>query len=492
MTGNNRNVNAWSEKFLRVDDALVPQAYTGTPPHRAWPRRSHALAAAVCFTAFAIHGSLVPYDFEPRRFSQAAEQFINLAWAWPHIGHLVDWATNVALFVPISFFWSLGIGWRYRRVSRRIATVAATMVACVALSVSIEFAQLFITARIPSSDDVYAQLLGALAGLTLWWLSGQQFIVGIRRRTAAEVPESPGHRLLQAYLVGLLLYSLTPFDLSLHPAELYRKYKADQVDWRIRVEQMASANHLPSRLSQVAMFVPVGCWASGAWRGRRRRRSVSQALILGAACAIAVEGMQLFIGSRFSTTADVITGTTGVALGILISKAAQPAVAGGQPAGHSRHATRFSRNIVWTTATLAYAGLLCVVFWWPLELNPNRQAMQTAVEGFFRIPFSTLLHKTPPQALGQVLYKLGLFVPLGLCVGRALRRDERTSVQRRWDKPLTVAACVAFAVVLEVVQAAFPPHIPDVSDACLYAGGAALGLLIISPAWANAACAARR
>ena len=193
------------------------------------------------------------------------------------------------LFIPIAFF---GTGlWCLDRKSLLWKASGALLVLafCAASSLVIEFFQSFIHARVPSHDDVYAQGIGTLIGMTSWFAFGQILTNWWRLHTSKRDHQPLLASGLSVYVLGLVAYSLIPLDFIIHPAELYKKYQTGRIvvipDWRAGISKEA----VWQSFSQLLIFLPVGVWASVIWRGENRRRTWIRSLLIGGAVAVLIE-----------------------------------------------------------------------------------------------------------------------------------------------------------------------------------------------------------
>src|SRR6187401_2897967 len=142
-------------------------------------RRLLALGALLA-VGFAIYGSLVPLQVRPLAFADALREFLALHRIPFAVESKTDLLSNFALFLPIGF---LGTGALAAGRSRRAGLVAVPFVVAFAgaLSVGIEFAQIFIPSRTASLNDIANETGGAVAGVIAWlaigpfvarWISG--------------------------------------------------------------------------------------------------------------------------------------------------------------------------------------------------------------------------------------------------------------------------------------------------------------------------------
>src|ERR1700682_973972 len=101
--------------------------------------KQHALLAIPAFacSVFAVYGSFVPLNFQPRPLDQAWQDFLNIPYLSLGISSRADWVANILLFIPLAFLW-LGAIWPRTTVARAFASALVAM-ACASLSVGIEF-----------------------------------------------------------------------------------------------------------------------------------------------------------------------------------------------------------------------------------------------------------------------------------------------------------------------------------------------------------------
>ena len=121
---------------------------------------------ALLYTAFIIYGSLVPLDFQAKPLSLAWTTFLHLPWSFQGTVSLTDSITNVFLYMPLAILWRSTL--RVRRPWRDWMLAGLVGLACLAMSASLEFTQIFIASRTPLFNDILMNGLGAGIGLLLW------------------------------------------------------------------------------------------------------------------------------------------------------------------------------------------------------------------------------------------------------------------------------------------------------------------------------------
>jgi len=295
--------------------AYPGQAAPAAPSPVAWPQRRHFFWLAVLFTALAVYGSLVPVKYKPVPWADAVAQFEHLLRSPVRIASRSDWTANVLLYIPISGCWLAALTLD-RRLGPTILIAPAVLLGCAGLSVVLEFSQTFFPPRVPSQNDIAAQIVGALGGVTLWVTTGRPLTEWVRRSAARREPRQRLDWLLEVYLVGLVLCSLLPLDPTIRPRELLAKYRAGQIGLVPFANTRLDFDGVYGLARDTVAFIPVGMLAA-IWHKPRRlpTRPLGTSLLWGGLIVLAIAAAQLFIRSRHCDLGQVLLGTLGVGLG---------------------------------------------------------------------------------------------------------------------------------------------------------------------------------
>lgn len=432
------------------------------------PTRRHFLILAIIWTAFVAYGSWVPFDYQSNTLSGALQRFRDLPPISIDIGTRADWAANVLLFIPLTFFWMGALvcdsGIRARMAAGALLIPCASLVSFV-----VELGQFWFV-RNPSKNDVTAESLGGIIGVLVWLAEGQRITGWLRQYGQARTATSQLTWLLQAYVVGFVIFSLLPMDLTISVSDLYYKYKTGHV---VLVPFSFEYTSLTAVVYQffgdIVSFVPVGAWLAAREQNRAVRHSP---LVLGVAggflIAAAIEAAQFLVLSRFTDTTDIVLGIVGVSIGVRLAArdgAAPPAHE--QPRGGA--ATRYLAYIA------AYSLFLAIGFWFPFDITTDRQSIRAALDGFFRVPFYALYWGSVFNATTQSVIRIVLFAPLGaLCGGMALLA--RSAASRHIALLLSIAWIAAVALGIELVQVLMPSRVADSTEVMICVAGGLLGL----------------
>jgi glycopeptide antibiotics resistance protein/O-antigen ligase len=468
----------WREQTALAGGTPTPAPTTParSPSRAPWPDARHLLGAAVLFTLFAVYGSWVPLNYHAKDFAVAVEQFKQTPFLDLDINRRADWVANGLVFIPLGFFW---LGFVSVDRDRRVAWVGALGIAptLAALAVAIEFSQLWFVGRTVSQNDIVAEALGSVVGLAVWLGWGQRAVEWVRGYARTRDRNRQIDWLLQAYLVGLILASLMPFDLTLSAGELYRKFQGGMVnlipfaathdDWRMAIFSTAG---------NVLLCIPVGALAARLWcRKGETVRAFWPAVGIGVAIRAGIECAQLFVYSRFVDVTDVLLGAVGVVAGVYLAHRLARRPVAVEKLFHPSHVRR-TRWIL-SAAILGYTVLLFCTFWYPYDFTSDRAVIAGRFHDMIhRPPFAALYGGAEFNAFVQMLFRIGMFAPLGALCALAVLSATRNPRTRRWLGVLLFLACAALAAGLEFGQVLLPSRIADLTELLFYAGGAGLGM----------------
>ncbi|MBE0548027.1 MAG: VanZ family protein [Rubrivivax sp.] len=417
------------------------------------------LLGALAFLAFVVYGSLVPLRFQALPWDQALERFRSMPYLALGIGSRADWVANILLFIPLCFLWA-GVVWPQRRSAWRVVAAGLLFVAAVALSVAIEFVQLYFPPRTVSLNDIVAEATGAAIGIGLWWAFGRHASRWLQALPLARGTASVAQRLLAIYLLALFGYNLLPLDLTISPVEVYHKWREGKVIWLPFTTHYAdSAQRAYDLVTDIAIWVPAAVlWVLA---GQKTRL---QAWTAAVTAAFTLELMQLFVYSRVSDSTDVVTAALGAAIGVALLR---PRVT----ESSDKRTPQKAGALRWAVAGLCWLIVLAAIFWYPFDFNLDRNFLRERVAGLDRVPLEAYYYGTEFRAITEVLRKSLFLAPLGLILYR-LGQSLPTTWPRwvvHWSMLALVAAC---ATLVEGVQLLLPGKNADFTDLALeFLGG---------------------
>ena len=126
----------------------------------------------------------------------------------------------------------------------------------VAVSVAIEFAQIFVHGRTPSWNDVVAESLGGGIGAVVWLAVGSAVVEWMAELFRSESEADRVYRILGAYVGVWTILALLPFDFTVRLEELGEKFRAG----RIVFEPFPTGWTLRDAGGTLLMAIPLGAF----------------------------------------------------------------------------------------------------------------------------------------------------------------------------------------------------------------------------------------
>jgi glycopeptide antibiotics resistance protein len=452
-----------------------------TPARRPVLTAWHFAGFFVAYLVLAIYGSLVPFHYQPLEWDEAVRRFAAIPYLHITIESRSDWVANILLFIPLSYLFMGMLSVERGLVVRLLAAVVVVAV-CTALSVAIEFTQLWFPPRTVSQNDIVAETIGGLVGTTTWLFAGQRITQWMRRLWTTAGAYGIAARLLPGYLALLALVHVMPLDLTISPKEIYDKYYKkgmihlipfwtdyeDDIDRYPRFAYLRSTwpgptgraviKGIQKNLANIAWFLPVGlllAFLRGPfWRDRANWPRI---LALGFLVAGTIEFMQLFVWTRHFDVTDIVTGTCAVLAGWLLGLAWQP----------DRERAAPQAGLRWWLLA-AWLAVLVLQNWQPFNFNWDEDYAMNRLRAVQLVPFADLYVDTEYHAFDQYMTKTLLFMPVG-----ALLAPRRRGAW--WIGLVLFLAGLALATLFELGQAFLPTHYPSVSDVLIEGQGVWLG-----------------
>ena len=422
--------------------------------------------AALAYTVFVIYGSLVPLEFRALPWDEALARFGAIQFLKLGIGSRADWVANLLLFIPLTFLWMGALSAGGGSVRGALATLAV-IPAATALSLGIEFTQLFFPQRTVSQNDIFAETLGGLIGVLVWWGTGRRFVDWLQSWQHTHSRAALAERLAWVYLAGVLVYNVLPLDLTISVVEVFHKWRDGKVN-------LIPFGRLPDdaayALYEIATDALIWTPLALLWR-LDGTRSAWRVWGMTMATATGLEAMQLFVYSRVSDITDIFTAAAGAALGGWV---------GSRLAAREGPAGKPLPWAAWLPALLAtgWIAALLFVFWYPFDFRTDGAFLRERLHTFMtRVPFEAYYFGTEFRAATELLHKVLFFIPLG-----ALLAWFVSSLRWTWRGygaffSLTLIAFTALIVVAG--RLAQPEKNPDSMDIVLQWLGGTLGFVMI-------------
>jgi hypothetical protein len=341
------------------------------------PRSAMTLAyaaAAAAFVAYAVWGTLFPFDFQAVPFETAARLFWS-RWATDAGSlSLTDLVSNVLLFLPIGLFMSAALESPAKRGPIPFPQLV-TLLAAVALSGTLELAQAFVSWRTSSILDVAAEVLGAVSGIAIWrYLRGE--LDALLRAGLRMVGRSTRfERILLACCAAFVIGWWLPADFTLRPAEIGDKYLHERLLLPFTPSEDAATPY--ELVTIAAAAIPIGLAAVLCGSGSRRRRSVASGALIAALGLAALELIQIPIFSRTTDGTELLAALGG-------------STAGSAAAALSERATVIGvdwRLVRIAGAFVAAVGVALLIEWWPFQLTMDSGRAFLEATRWSRAPF---------------------------------------------------------------------------------------------------------
>jgi glycopeptide antibiotics resistance protein len=445
-------------------------------------RRQYGWLTALVL-ALVLYGSLVPLHFHFVPLAEAVDKYRAALDEPVRMESRSDWAANILLFIPLSFLLMATLSVDQRRIT---AWLAAPLVLCLCtlLSAAIEFTQLYFPPRVTSVNDVVAESVGGLVGISAWLMGGQWFTLRLRSFWVNVGGQGSTGSILLVYIIFLALSHAMPMDLTISPVEIYHKYR----EGRIRLLPWAGWSAEPFALVQkcvtnIAFFMPVGFLASGLrhpfWR---RSRNWLKILGLGLGLAGLIEFLQLFVYTRYCESLDVVTGGLGVLAGWALATSEVPA---SSPPAFWRTrlplVAAFARRRAPDSSPGAprrallglWVALLIFVNWQPFDFDFSLAGTASGMERLCLIPFADYQQQDYLSAFDQICSKTAMFMPVGALLVVAGFRQQRPH-PGLW----MVGLSAVLPSILEAGQFFLSTHYPSVTDVLIETFGTWLGFFV--------------
>ncbi len=277
-------------------------------------RHRKLLVAAGCYLLFVVYGSLVPLDYRPRPMELAWRDFLATQYLVLDAEARADWVANILLYMPLAYLLSAGFAARAASAGGRLMRAGAVFVACAAVALAIEFAQLFFPPRTVSINDVAAEFIGSGLGIGIWLAWG-----GALDRLWTKMERGGPPAMVAAVVVYVLAYltlGLFPYDFFVSAAEWSQKLSRGGYGLLIASGTCDRLSICVFKIAvEIAAVVPLGVLL-GMVLGKAAPRAYRTAAVCGLALGLFTEVAQLFLFSGISEGLSLLTRASGMALGV--------------------------------------------------------------------------------------------------------------------------------------------------------------------------------
>jgi O-antigen ligase/VanZ family protein len=273
--------------------------------------------ATLIYATAVVIGSLTPFETQTVGLAEAGRRFLDLSWRSPDFSSRVDAVSNIVLFAPLGFLFMGSLTADVASPTRRLGAAALVLLGAIGFGACLEYLQCWFPNRTTSANDVAAQLIGAIIGVGSWLALGQKCVERWRQWRISRADLSAFQQLILWYAAGLVLWWCWPVELSLHPVDLYHKYRDGLLGPMFLAFYSTPLVGGPSSpAARLLLVAPIGWWLSSAWlRSLECRRSWRHILFLAAAAAVGLEMMRLMSKGQIASGDQLLVSFLGVVLG---------------------------------------------------------------------------------------------------------------------------------------------------------------------------------
>lgn len=426
--------------------------------------------AFILYSAFIIYGSLVPFNLHLVSLSEALDLFLELRFM--DLGRIsrMDWTTNIVLGIPLSFFGLCWIAVSKHPVHMAIRA-AIIIIFCLTISVSAEFLQIFFSSRVPTINDIVAQLIGAVIGVSLYMLFGDSLKGSIDEFLSTKVFDRKIGFLFSAYVLTLILLNVMPLDLSLSPVDIYRKWNQGQINLIPFAYKADASILIYNTVMDTLKWVPVPIFFVYLKGGK-----VSTAILFSMFIACSIESAQIFVMSRVTDVTDILTALAGSLMGGGLARKIKKDKNESEPSVKKRRPM-----LRWAIALLVlWMSIPVVIDWFPFDFSFDKAAVKRHLDGLSWIPFSNYQATNFYHAIASVVRKTLVFAVPGIMLAYVSKDDRYGAKQVNAFMVVIVSILVtAWAGLVEIGQFFLPGDVPDLTDILLAAFGFFIGYWVL-------------
>ncbi len=322
---------------------------------------------------------------------------------------------------------------------------------------------MLVPGRTPSLADVTAQTAGVIAGLSAWLFFSRD-IVRWTERHGSDRRRDALRLGLMAFAAGRAIAMLLPLDVTLDLGLLAEKYRNGLIVLNPMGSPALSWDVLPASLADLALSIPIGLLACLVGLPSGRRHHPGLALLLGWAFVGLIEVAQVFVLSRTADVVDFFVNAIGVAAGVWVASRVL--------SNRERPARAPSSRI--PIAGLAVSLGVCILYSWsPFDFQLSGEVIRPRIPMIFEAPFYGYYQNPETKAVGELLVKLALGVPIGIFLGWWIKAT--SAGYRRSAVAAASVSTAVFFVVVEAGQLLLPTRYPDNTDILLGLAGALAG-----------------
>lgn len=336
-----------------------------------------------------------------------------------------------------------------------------------AVSIGVEFLQVFAGDRVPSNTDVAAQVAGCLVGIGAWAIFGDGTTEWLRE-TFRVRPEDRPARLLTGFAVAWVFVNLAPFDITVDAGELAERFRSGRISvFPFSFSELLRPRRAWDTLAEILAGIPLGLFGLAGWKTEHLRRPAF-AFAVGLSFVVLVELAQVFIASHSASVSDVVFAAFGIALGVSLGRRVTS-----RRSLPDDPATSLLINGYAFALVALWIVVLCAYHWGPYDFSVDTQVIRQKLARISFLPLAGYLGGSYLNALNDLLTKLALSVPLGL--GAAFILTPAVGSRGVVVAGSLIGAAAIFGGI-EAGQLFLPSRTPDPTDVLTGVSGVYLGI----------------
>ncbi|MGH1363593.1 MAG: VanZ family protein [Calditrichia bacterium] len=424
------------------------------------------------FIFLTLYNTLIPFQFD-YGFADLPDQISKISLPDLSDLPLTDIVGNILLFMPFGFLGFVFL--QQRGFGNALLLIGA---AGFALSLFIEFVQLFIMNRNTAPHDLFNNSLGTLIGATGAAIYAGQ--IGTHARNALlELYRKQPYALIPVLIaLAQSVAAIMPFTVSITVSSLKKSLKSTNIvpfDYqsfgKLFLGYPNRQDDLPfdftAMIEDVLFWSAIGYVFYMCYRLYWQSNSKGKWLLIGAPLLFfpMLEFGQLFITKRFTDINDIISGYSGVALGCFMASRMLPQQNPLKPA-----LELLKTPLIIYTAFILFSGLR------PFDWSLASEVLAKDLFAENLIPFYAYFRKTSLWNIYDLVNSLTFLLPISLYWTYQLRKSG-SAFGGIYMK--TFLAGLAVGAFIEFTQLLSFSRIAEITDVLAYAGGGALGTFMI-------------
>ena len=441
--------------------------------HSSGVKSTQAIFALLSLVAV-LYLTLMPFEFRDMAFADALAYFRETAFSPPRLSARQQWIANALMFMPLGFFCALLLTSPAASSLRRVLVVVAVSLFSLAVTVGVEFTQIWIAHRHPSPTDISGNfaggVLGALIGITigerLW---GKAVALAQERETV-----SLG-LLLSVYTALYVFASLFPFDFLLTAAEIRDHLARHSWGWWAAPAGCdGGVRCLAQDALKPLLAIPVGVWLGSRLRLRFRLTPVA-CLVAAVGFGVLLELLQLVMYSGIAEGRSAALRALGFAAGVHI--------AGRQGAILMLHlrekwglAIALVMGLPYAIAVIVLVSDLTSIGLSAFHWETHRALDQLASLQFLPLYYHYFVAEA--AAARSLLFQLITYSPVGILVWLARGHNPRHDALGQYGVWLAASLAAALALLAEGLKLFATGLRPDPTSILLAMAAAAIAVRV--------------